>query len=118
MIDLFGRLPIHERQYITNVVAVPGGGSAYETSAVVVFQGAVGVPSVFQHEVGHAVDAYHNSVQSSSTSTFLNAINADSCVPDDYSNTSKYLHRHIHAYHANRPRQRRGLHPSQRACSL
>lgn len=89
MIDLFGRLPIHERQYITNVVAVPGGGSAYETSAIVVFQGPVGTPSVFQHEVGHAVDAYHNDVGSSETSLFKDAINADTCVPDDYSNSSK-----------------------------
>lgn len=59
MIDLFGRLPIHEREWIQHVIAVPGGGSAYESSAVVVFQGAVGTPSVFQHEVGHAVDAYY-----------------------------------------------------------
>jgi len=42
MIDLFGRLPIHERQWIQHVVAVPGGGNAYETSADVVFQGSVG----------------------------------------------------------------------------
>ncbi|KFY40588.1 hypothetical protein V494_03439 [Pseudogymnoascus sp. VKM F-4513 (FW-928)] len=88
MIDLFGRLPIHERQYITNVIAVPGGGSAYETSAIVVFQGPVGTPSVFQHEVGHAVDSYHNDVGSSETDLFKNAINADSCVPDDYANSS------------------------------
>ncbi|EJD43987.1 hypothetical protein AURDEDRAFT_114493 [Auricularia subglabra TFB-10046 SS5] len=88
MIDLFGRLPVHERQWIRHVIAVPGGGSAYESNADVTFQGPVGVPSVFQHEVGHAVDGYKNSVQSSSTSTFLNAINADSCVPDDYSNTN------------------------------
>jgi hypothetical protein len=59
MIDLFGRLPIHEREWIQHVITVPGGGSAYESSAVVVFQGAVGTPSVFQHEVGHAVDAYY-----------------------------------------------------------
>ncbi|OBT66254.1 hypothetical protein VE03_04345 [Pseudogymnoascus sp. 23342-1-I1] len=88
MIDLFGRLPIHERQYITNVIAVPGAGSAYETSAIVVFQGPVGTPSVFQHEVGHAVDAYHHDAQSSETDIFKNAINADTCVPDDYSNSS------------------------------
>lgn len=89
MIDLFGRLPIGERQYITNVIAVPGGGSAYETSAIVVFQGPVGVPTVFQHEVGHAVDAYHNNEVSSDTQQFKDAINADSCVPDDYANSSK-----------------------------
>jgi hypothetical protein len=88
MIDLFGRLPVHERQWVRHVMAVPGGGSAYESNADIVMQGAVGVPSVFQHETGHAVDAYKNGVGSSSTSTFLNAINADSCVPDDYSNVN------------------------------
>lgn len=89
MIDLFGRLPVHERQWVRHVIAVPGGGSAYMSSADVVFQGPVGTPSVFQHEVGHAVDFYKNSVRSSGTSTFLNAINADTCVPDAYSNSNE-----------------------------
>jgi hypothetical protein len=89
MIDLFGRLPVHERQWIQHVIGVPGGGSAYERSAVVVFQGPVGVPSVFQHETTHAVDAYISSSQLSETSDWLNAIASDTCVPDDYSNTSK-----------------------------
>ncbi|KAH7106114.1 hypothetical protein BKA62DRAFT_688889 [Auriculariales sp. MPI-PUGE-AT-0066] len=89
MIDLFGRLPVHERQWIRHVIAVPGGGSAYMSTADVVFQGPVGTPSVFQHEVGHAVDFYKNSVRSSGTSTYLNAISQDSCVPDDYSNTNE-----------------------------
>ncbi|KZV85503.1 hypothetical protein EXIGLDRAFT_726077 [Exidia glandulosa HHB12029] len=88
MIDLFGRLPVHERQWIRHVVAVPGGGSAYELNADVVFQGPVGTPSVFQHEVGHAVDFYKNGFQSSGTSQFLNAIQQDSCVPDDYANSN------------------------------
>lgn len=89
MIDLFGRLPVHERQWIQHVMAVPGGGSAYESAAVTVYQGPVGVPSVFQHETGHAVDAYKNSVQSSTTPTFESAIVTDTCVPDDYSNTNE-----------------------------
>lgn len=46
MIDLFGRLPVHERQYIQHVVAVPGGGSAYMASAVAVYQGPVKVQAV------------------------------------------------------------------------
>ncbi|KZV88927.1 hypothetical protein EXIGLDRAFT_678418 [Exidia glandulosa HHB12029] len=89
MIDLFGRLPVHERQWVRHVIAVPGGGSAYMSNADVVFQGPVGTPSVFQHEVGHAVDFYKNSVRSSGTSKFLNAIQQDSCVPDNYANSNE-----------------------------
>ncbi|KAH7106136.1 hypothetical protein BKA62DRAFT_688974 [Auriculariales sp. MPI-PUGE-AT-0066] len=88
-IELFGRLPVHERQWVRHVMAVPGGGSAYMSNADVVFQGPVGTPSVFQHETGHAVDFYKNSARSSSTSQWLNAINADSCVPDAYSNSNE-----------------------------
>jgi len=71
-------------------MAVPetSGSWAYIRSAVLVFVGNVGVPSVFQHEVGHAMDAYNNAVGSSPTSTWDTAIRNDSCVPDDYSNTS------------------------------
>lgn len=57
-----------------------------------VFRGSVGTPSVFQHEVGHSVDFYKDRTgegQSSATSRFNDAIYADSCVPDDYSNSSE-----------------------------
>lgn len=91
MIDLFGRLPMGEREWIQHVMAVPGGsGSAYESAAVTVYQGPVGTPSVFQHETGHAVDGYKNGAGSSDTRAFHDAVAADSCVPDSYSNTSKY----------------------------
>lgn len=70
-------------------MAVPGGGSAYEIGGMVVFQGATASVSVFQHEVGHAVDAYNNADgSSSSTKEFLDAIDGDTCVPDDYANSS------------------------------
>lgn len=89
MIDLFGRLPVHERQWVKNVIAVPGGGSAYMSNGIVVFQGPVGTPSVFQHETGHAVDFYARDTQSSATTEWTNAEAADSCVPDGYANSSK-----------------------------
>ncbi|KFY85029.1 hypothetical protein V500_08780 [Pseudogymnoascus sp. VKM F-4518 (FW-2643)] len=89
LIDYFGRLPVHERQSVSYVMAVPGGGSAYEIGGMVVFQGATASVSVFQHEVGHAVDAYNNADgSSSSTKEFLDAIDGDTCVPDDYANSS------------------------------
>lgn len=59
MVDLFGRLPVHERQYIQHVVAVDGVGSAYAYAAVTVYQGPVGAPSVFQHEVSCSVSIFH-----------------------------------------------------------
>ena len=91
LIDYFGRLPVHERQSVSYVMAVPGGGSAYEIGGMVVFQGATASVSVFQHEVGHAVDAYNNADgSSSSTKEFLDAIDGDTCVPDDYANSSTY----------------------------
>ncbi|KAL2068042.1 hypothetical protein VTL71DRAFT_16140 [Oculimacula yallundae] len=88
MIDLFGRIPVHERQWIQHVVAVPGANSAYMGSAIVVFRGTVSVPSVFQHEIGHAVDFYKNGFQTSARSEWLNAIAQDTCVPDSYSNSN------------------------------
>lgn len=93
MIDLFGRIPVHERQWIQHVIAVPGGGSAYEWNACVVFQGPVAHITVFQHEIGHALDFYKNGYQSSAQTDFLRAINHDDCVPDNYANTSQYLTR-------------------------
>jgi hypothetical protein len=93
MIDLFGRLPVHERQYIRHVVAVPGDASAYESGGNVLFRGPVGHPSHFQHEVGHAVDAFrHENFTSSETDIFINAIFKDTCVPDPYSNSGTLTH--------------------------
>ncbi|KFY07380.1 hypothetical protein V492_07192 [Pseudogymnoascus sp. VKM F-4246] len=89
LIDYFGRLPVHERQSVSYVIAVPGGGSAYEIGGLVVFQGNTASVSVFQHEVGHAVDAYNKpDGTSSNTKEFLDAIDGDTCVPDDYANSS------------------------------
>lgn len=88
MVDLFGRIPVHERQWLQHIMAVPGGGSAYARSAVLVFQGPVGAPSVFQHETSHAVDGYLTGTGLSPSATWRNAIAADTCVPDNYANTS------------------------------
>ncbi|OBT83639.1 hypothetical protein VE02_08043 [Pseudogymnoascus sp. 03VT05] len=90
LIDYFGRLPVHERQSVSYVMGVPGGGSAYEIGGMVVFQGNTASISVFQHEVGHAVDAYNNADgTSSSKPIFAEALKKDSCVPDAYANTNK-----------------------------
>jgi hypothetical protein len=80
--QLFGSLPVHERQWTRHVIAVPGGGSAYAYNGDVVFEGNTNTISVFQHEVGHLVDFYKNSSgASSSSSVFTTAVAADTCVP-------------------------------------
>ncbi|KFY97590.1 hypothetical protein V500_02006 [Pseudogymnoascus sp. VKM F-4518 (FW-2643)] len=90
LIDYFGRLPVHERQSVSYVMGFPGGGSAYEIGGMVVFQGNTASISVFQHEVGHAVDAYNNADgTSSSKPIFAKALKKDKCVPDAYANTNK-----------------------------
>ena len=71
-----------------HILAVPGANSAYIRGAVAVFKGSVGNPSVFQHEIGHAMDSYNNAVGSSTTTTWDTAIRNDTCVPDSYANTS------------------------------
>ncbi|KZV88917.1 hypothetical protein EXIGLDRAFT_722096 [Exidia glandulosa HHB12029] len=88
LFSYFGRLPVHERQWVRHIIALPGGGSAYMSNADIVLMGPVKSMSVFQHEVGHAVDMYKNGKQSSLTSNWTNAISQDSCVADDYSKTS------------------------------
>ncbi|KAH7321847.1 hypothetical protein BKA65DRAFT_407849, partial [Rhexocercosporidium sp. MPI-PUGE-AT-0058] len=88
MIDLFGRMPVHERQWIQHVIAIPGANSAYMGSAIIVFRGSVGTPSVFQHETGHALDFYKNGFQTSARWEWLDAIRQDTCVPDNYANTN------------------------------
>ena len=90
MIDLFGRIPVHERQWIQHVIAIPGSNSAYMGSAIIVFRGSVGTPSVFQHEIGHALDFYKNGFQASARWEWFDAIRQDTCVPDNYANTSSY----------------------------
>jgi hypothetical protein len=94
MIDLFSRLPVRERQWVQHVIAVPAkGASAYTVNKVTVYQGNVGTPSVFQHETAHAIDKEKTADNdsegaSSATSEWKNAIANDTCVPDDYANSS------------------------------
>ncbi|PVH81609.1 hypothetical protein DL98DRAFT_587225 [Cadophora sp. DSE1049] len=89
MVDVFGRIPVRERQWIQHVVAIPGPNSAYMSSAIVVFRGtATGSLGVFQHEIGHAVDFYKNGFQTSARTEWLDAIRQNTCVTDNYANTN------------------------------
>ncbi|KZW01044.1 hypothetical protein EXIGLDRAFT_638638 [Exidia glandulosa HHB12029] len=92
MIDLFGRLPVHERQWVRHVMAFPGNTpgiiSAYASNGDIAMQGDTASPMFFQHETTHVLDFYRNN-GSSSTAQWKAAIAKDSCVPEDYSNTNE-----------------------------
>ncbi|KAK0116369.1 hypothetical protein ONS95_013389 [Cadophora gregata] len=89
MVDIFGRIPVKERQWVQHVVAIPGPSSAYMSNAIVVFKGtAAGSIGVFQHEIGHAVDFYKNGFQASGRTEWLDALRKDTCVTDNYANSN------------------------------
>ncbi|KAM6486898.1 hypothetical protein HDV62DRAFT_386942 [Trichoderma sp. SZMC 28011] len=97
MIDAFGRVPIHDRQWTQHILALPASScSAGTGGAVTTFYGPCYIPSVFVHELTHTLDAYVNDQTGSTgsvhvystTSSYLNSVNQDSCVPDDYANHS------------------------------
>ncbi|KAI5461905.1 hypothetical protein BGZ63DRAFT_423228 [Mariannaea sp. PMI_226] len=97
MIDAFGRMPIHDRQWTQHILALPASScSAGTGGAVTTFYGPCYIPSVFVHEFTHTLDAFANDKTGadnnihvySTTSPYRQAIAKDSCVPDSYANTS------------------------------
>ncbi|KAL8660055.1 MAG: hypothetical protein Q9202_006821 [Teloschistes flavicans] len=94
MIDLFGRLPVHTRQYVRHMIALPdpAGGHAYNSNGnIALFNRIDGDLTVFIHESGHSLDllgAYADKPLSSSAN-WLNNYNQDSAVPDPYAQTNQ-----------------------------
>lgn len=93
LIDRFGRLPVHTRQYVRHVVSLPAaGGSAYNDGGNVAFFGTtLSNINVHVHESAHSLDllgAYKDKPLSSSTN-WINNYNQDSAVPDPYAQTNQ-----------------------------
>ncbi|KAH8883536.1 hypothetical protein GQ53DRAFT_882789 [Thozetella sp. PMI_491] len=97
MIDAFGRMPVHDRQWTQHILALPDSGCSAGTGGMVTtFHGPCYVPSVFIHELTHTLDAFVNEKTGSNgdahvystTTPYLNAVSSDSCVPDPYANNS------------------------------
>ncbi|KAL8634692.1 MAG: hypothetical protein Q9228_007727 [Teloschistes exilis] len=94
MIDLFGRLPVHTRQYVRHMIALPdpAGGHAYNSNGnIALFNRIDGDLTVFIHESGHSLDllgAYADKPLSSSAN-WLNNYNQDTAVPDPYAQTNQ-----------------------------
>ncbi|RDB21939.1 Conidiation-specific protein 13 [Hypsizygus marmoreus] len=92
MVDAFGRLPVRYRQWIRHAVAFSDGTtSAYAVNAEIVFHKNAYVPTLWIHESTHILDAYAipvNGVPYSHTQTWLDTINQDPKVPDNYANSN------------------------------
>ncbi|KAL9601450.1 MAG: hypothetical protein Q9219_002516 [cf. Caloplaca sp. 3 TL-2023] len=93
LINRFGRLPVHARQYVRHVVSLPAAnGYAYNDGGNIVFFGVtLSDMNVHIHETAHSLDllnAYPDKPLSSSAK-WLNAYNSDPNVPDPYSQTNQ-----------------------------
>ncbi|KAL8778385.1 MAG: hypothetical protein Q9213_007440 [Squamulea squamosa] len=96
LIDLFGRLPVHTRQYVRHLIHLPtpsSGGYAYNWNGNVAVHSRVtgDIMWAFIHEAGHSLDllgAYPDKPLSSSAN-WINNYNQDPNVPDSYAQTSQ-----------------------------
>ncbi|KAK6337782.1 hypothetical protein TWF696_001262 [Orbilia brochopaga] len=93
MASLFGRLPLHMRGLVRHPIATRDPScSAYSYTGIgdIVFRGECTTPSVWIHETGHQMDSMLNPANyHSGTSQWNDALNQDSCVPDNYANVNK-----------------------------
>jgi len=85
LIGLVGQIPPASRSYVRSVIATqaPACSGLTFDGDFIRLHGACDA-FVLLHEVGHAVDDGYPDWP-----PFVDAINADSCVPDDYGNTNK-----------------------------
>jgi hypothetical protein len=85
LIERVGKVPAGSRSYVRGVVATqaPGCSGLCFDGNFIRLHGDCDM-FVLMHEVGHAVDDGYPEWQ-----PFIDAINKDSCVPDEYGNTNK-----------------------------
>ncbi|KAL4884501.1 hypothetical protein BJY04DRAFT_182616 [Aspergillus karnatakaensis] len=89
--NTFGKLPVKIRDWVRQVLVVPGGNSAFAINGNVAFIGTTGTNvDVMIHEAAHGLDGFAAFGENLSTSQkFLDAYNADTHVPDDYARSSQ-----------------------------
>ena len=95
MIRIFGRMPVHMRQWVRHMIALPSAGTGNNAlnygSDDIKLNGKLGT-TVFVHEIGHSLDrhAFYGGRQlMSSSQRWLDAYNADAAVPDEYALTNQ-----------------------------
>ncbi|KAL8668908.1 MAG: hypothetical protein Q9168_006484 [Polycauliona sp. 1 TL-2023] len=94
LIDRWGRLPVHTRQFSRHVLSIPSAnGYAYNSGGNIVFFGTtLGNLGVHVHEAAHSLDllgAFSPDKPLSSSQKWLNEYNQDSAVPDPYAQTNQ-----------------------------
>ncbi|KAL5332412.1 hypothetical protein BJX70DRAFT_407634 [Aspergillus crustosus] len=89
--DTFGRLPVKIRDWVRQVLVIPGGNSAFAINGNVAFIGTTGTNiDVVIHEAAHGLDGLRAFGENISTGQgFLDAYGADTHVPDDYAQSSQ-----------------------------
>ncbi|KAL8686994.1 MAG: hypothetical protein Q9218_006712 [Villophora microphyllina] len=99
LIDMFGRLPVHTRQWVRHVVSLPSkSSSAYSDSGdMVLFGNAINNINVYIHESGHCLtgqgafkDWPHGSkIGFPGSKLWIDNYNLDSAVPDPYAQSNQ-----------------------------
>ncbi|KAL9613819.1 MAG: hypothetical protein Q9167_001666 [Letrouitia subvulpina] len=95
LIAVFGRLPVHTRQFVRHVIALPDDGAwAYNSGGnIAMFADVIhDNPAVFLHEAGHSLDllnAYLPDQALSSSQNWIDNYNQDSNVPDNYAQSNQ-----------------------------
>ncbi|KAL8790338.1 MAG: hypothetical protein Q9213_000690 [Squamulea squamosa] len=94
LVDRFGRLPVHTRQFNRHIVSLPAtNGHAYNDGGNLVFFGTtLSSINVHIHEAAHSLDllgAFYPDKPLSSSTKWINEYNLDSAVPDPYAQTNQ-----------------------------
>ncbi|KAI4241140.1 MAG: hypothetical protein L6R42_011358, partial [Xanthoria sp. 1 TBL-2021] len=94
LIDRFGRLPVHTRQFSRHVMSLPSAnGYAYNSGGNLVFFGTtLSNLNVHIHEAAHSLDllgAFYPDKPLSGSTKWINEYNLDSAVPDPYAQTNQ-----------------------------
>ncbi|KAL2829044.1 hypothetical protein BJY01DRAFT_228166 [Aspergillus pseudoustus] len=89
--ETFGRVPVSIRDWVRQILVLPGGNSAFATNGNVAFFGTTDENvDVVIHESGHCLDGFAAFGEVINTSEgFLAAYDADTHVPDDYARSSQ-----------------------------
>ncbi|KAL8772914.1 MAG: hypothetical protein Q9209_001934 [Squamulea sp. 1 TL-2023] len=94
LVDRFGRLPVHTRQFNRHIVSLPAtSGHAYNDGGNLVFFGdTLSNMNVHIHEAAHSLDligAFYPDKPLSSSAKWTSEYNLDSAVPDPYAQTNQ-----------------------------
>ncbi|KAL4791404.1 hypothetical protein BDV19DRAFT_370550 [Aspergillus venezuelensis] len=89
--ETFSKIPVAMRDWVRQVLLLPGGNSAFAINGNVAFIGTTGENvDVMLHETGHGIDGFAAFGENLSTGDgFLAAYDADTHVPDDYARSSQ-----------------------------